>query len=248
MPDSIAVIVPTLNEEALLETFLSDLLGREGDFRVTLADGGSSDGTLEIARRFPEVRRVRAERGRGRQMNAGAREATGDVLLFLHADTFLPADAFRLIGEALADPEVAGGCFRLAFDRDDPWLRTYSFFSRINHPLFTYGDQGLFVRRAVFQRIGGFREEMPILEDVEIQERLRRAGRFVKLRQPVVTSARRFVRYGPVRQQALNVGIVLLYNLGVPSARLKRLYADQSPEPLRIPAVSMPARPNRSLP
>lgn len=180
-------------------------------------------------------------------MNAGAREATEDVLLFLHADTFLPADAFRLIGGALADPEVAGGCFRLAFDRDDPWLRTYSFFSRINHPLFTYGDQGLFVRREVFQRIGGFRE-MPILEDVEIQERLRRAGRFVKLRQPVVTSARRFVRYGPVRQQALNVGIVLLYNLGVPPARLKRLYADQSPKPVRIPAVPLPAPPNRLLP
>jgi rSAM/selenodomain-associated transferase 2 len=247
MLDSIAVIVPTLNEEALLETFLSDLLGREGNFRVTLADGGSSDGTLEIARRFPEVRRVRAERGRGIQMNAGAREATGDVLLFLHADTFLPADAFRLIGEVLADPEVAGGCFRLAFDRDDPWLRTYSFFSRINHPLFTYGDQGLFVRREVFERIGGFRE-MPILEDVEIQERLRRAGRFVKLRQPVVTSARRFVRHGPVGQQARNVGIVLLYNLGVPPARLKRLYADQGPEPVRIPAVPMPAPPNRSLP
>lgn len=247
MRETVAVIVPTLNEEALLETFLSDLLERKGDFRVTVADGGSSDGTLEIARRFPEVRRVRAERGRARQMNAGAREATEDVLLFLHADTFLPMDAFRLIGEALADPEVAGGCFRLAFDRDDPWLRTYSFFSRINHPLFTYGDQGLFVRREVLQRIGGFRE-MPILEDVEIQDRLRRAGRFVKLRHPVVTSARRFVRYGPVRQQALNVGIVLLYNLGVPPARLKRLYADEGPEPVRIPVVPLPAPPNRLRP
>lgn len=246
MPDSIAVIVPTLNEEALLESFLSDLLGREGDFRVTIADGGSSDRTLEIARRFPAVRRVRAERGRGCQMNAGAREATEDILLFLHADTFLPADAFRLIGKALADPEVVGGCFRLAFDRDDPWLRTYSFFSRINHSLFTYGDQGLFMRREVFQRIGGFRE-MPILEDVEIQDRLRRSGRFVKLRQPVVTSARRFVRYGPVRQQVLNVGIVLLYNLGVSPARLKRLYAE-SPEPVRIPALPLPVPPNRSLP
>lgn len=246
MPHSIAVIVPTLNEEAFLETFLWDLLGREGDFRITLADGGSSDGTLEIARRFPQVRRLRAEVGRGRQMNAGAREATGDVLLFLHADTLLPPDAFRLIGEALADREVVGGCFRLAFDREDPWLRTYSFFSRINHPLFTYGDQGLFVRREVFERIGGFRE-MPILEDVEIQERLRRAGRFVKLRQPVVTSARRFLRYGPVRQQALNVGIVLLYNLGVSPARLKRLYVDRGSEPALSPVVPL-ASPKELLP
>jgi rSAM/selenodomain-associated transferase 2 len=247
MPLSIAVIVPALNEEALLQDFLTALLDREGDFRVVLADGGSSDRTLDIARRFSRVRRVSAEKGRGLQMNAGAREATEDVLLFLHADTFLPADAFGLIRQALADPAVAGGCFRLAFDRDDPWLRFYSFFSRINQPLFTYGDQGLFVRREVFQRIGGFRE-MPILEDVEIQERLRRAGRFVKLRQPVMTSARRFVRYGPVRQQALNAGIVLLYNLGVPPARLKRLYADWGPEPVRSPAVPLSAPPNRLLP
>lgn len=247
MPPSIAVIVPALNEEVLLETFLTDLLSREGDFRLILADGGSSDRTLEIARRFPRARSVRAEKGRGLQMNAGAREAAEDVLLFVHADSFLPADAFGLIRQALADPAVAGGCFRLAFDRDDPWLRLYSFFSRINHPLFTYGDQGLFVRRGVFERIGGFRD-MPILEDVEIQERLRREGRFVKLPQPVMTSARRFVRYGPVRQQALNAGIVLLYNLGVPPARLKRLYADWGPEPARIRAVPLSAPPNRLLP
>ena len=156
------------------------------------------------------------------------------MFLFLHADTILPADAFRLVGDALADPGVVGGCFRLAFDRDDPWLHMYSCFSRINHPLFTYGDQGLFVRREAFERIGGFRE-MPLLEDVEIQERLRREGRFVKFRQRVVTLARRFVPYGPVRQQALNVGIVVLYNPGVSPARLKRLYADWGPEPARGP-------------
>jgi len=222
---SIAVIVPILNEAAVLETFLSDLLSRPGSFRVLLVDGGSSDGTLEIAARFPAVRVVRSARGRAAQMNAGAREASEDVLLFLHADTTLPADACRLIIETLAAPGVAGGCFRLAFDREDPWLRTYSFFSRLNHPLFTYGDQGLFLRREVFQTIGGFRE-MPILEDVEIQSRLRRAGRFVKVPQPVVTSARRFVRCGPVRQQAVNAGLVLLYHLGVAPARLKRFYGD----------------------
>jgi rSAM/selenodomain-associated transferase 2 len=231
---SIAVVVPVLNEAAVLEAFLADLLRRPGRFRVLLVDGGSSDGTLAIAARFPAVQVVRSARGRAAQMNAGAREASEDVLLFLHADTCLPADAFHLVTETLAAPGVAGGCFRLAFDRDDPWLRTYSFFSRINHPLFTYGDQGLFLRREVFQTIGGF-QEMPILEDVEIQTRLRRAGRFVKVPQAVVTSARRFVCCGPVRQQAVNAGLVLLYHLGVSPARLKRFYDDARPgRPERI--------------
>lgn len=93
MPGSIAVIVPTLNEAAALGGLLANLLEREGDFRVVIADGGSSDGTVEIARRFSGVACVRLERGRGLQMNAGARGATEDILLFLHADTFLPAGA-----------------------------------------------------------------------------------------------------------------------------------------------------------
>ncbi|HEX2222576.1 MAG TPA: TIGR04283 family arsenosugar biosynthesis glycosyltransferase [Thermoanaerobaculia bacterium] len=227
-PSSLAVIVPCLNEGAFIEGFLSGLLAREGDFRVILVDGGSADGTWEASGRFSEVTRLRSARGRAVQMNAGARGATEDLLLFLHADTVLPPDAFPRIAEALADPAVAAGSFRLAFDRSDPWLATYSLFSRINHPLFTYGDQGLFVRRELFREVGGFRE-IPIMEDVEIQRRLRRRGRFVKLEPPVVTSARRFVHRGPVRQQMLNVALVALYQMGMDPARLKRLYDDARP-------------------
>jgi len=156
-------------------------------------------------------------------MNAGARAAGGEILLFAHADCRLPAAAFAEIHRALGDPAVAAGSFCLAFDRDDPWLRAYARASRINHPLFTYGDQGLFLRRELFERIGGFRE-IPLMEDVEIQRRLRRAGRFVKLPQPVVTSARRFLRHGVLRQQALNAALVGLYYLGVAPARLARAY------------------------
>lgn len=227
--NALSVIVPALNEAAHLESLLTDLLAREADSEIVLVDGGSTDGTWEIAGRFP-VRRLRAPRGRASQMNAGARAATGDVLLFLHADTLLPPDAFRRVAETLADPAVAGGSFRLIFDRSDPWLAAYAFFSRINHPLFTYGDQALFLRCELFARIGGFRE-IPILEDVEIQRRLRRQGSFVKLPEAVVTSARRFVDVGPIRQQLLNVALVALYHLGVAPARLKKLYADARPRP-----------------
>lgn len=227
MSRALSIIIPALDEASHLEALLADLLAREGDSEILLVDGGSTDGTWEIAGRFP-VRRLRAPRGRAAQMNAGARRATGDVLLFLHADTLLPPDAFRRVADALADPGVAGGSFRLAFDRSDPWLAAYAFCSRINHPLFTYGDQALFLRRDHFLRIGGFRE-IPIMEDVEIQRRLRRQGRFVKLPEPVVTSARRFVDVGPVRQQLLNLALVGLYHLGVDPARLKRLYTDARP-------------------
>ncbi len=225
---SLAIVVPTLNEAATLESFLASLLGQEGDFAVFLVDGGSSDGTWEIASRFPQVRRLRSARGRAAQMNAGARAATQDLLLFLHADTRLPSGVLPRIAETLADPEVTAGSFRLAFDRDGPCLTAYSLFSRINHPLFTYGDQGLFLRRELFREIGGFRE-IPIMEDVEIQRRLRRRGRFAKLDLAVVTSARRFVHRGPLRQQALNVALVALYHLGVEPTRIKRFYDDARP-------------------
>jgi rSAM/selenodomain-associated transferase 2 len=226
---SIAVVIPTLNEAATLGALLGDLLGEEGDFSINVADGGSGDGTREVARRFPGIAWVRAPRGRAAQMNAGAAASRGDILLFLHADSRLPPDAFGRIRAALADPAVAAGSFCLGFDHDDPWLRAYARLSRLNHPLFTYGDQGLFLRRERFERIGGFRD-LPLMEDVEIQRRLRRSGAFVKLRTPVVTSARRFLGRGVVRQQALNTGLVLLYHLGVAPHRLVRLYERSGPQ------------------
>ncbi len=224
MRGEVAVVVPTLDEERALPGFLAELLARPGRFRVVVADGGSDDGTQSVAGAFPRVEAIRAPRGRGVQMNAGARAAgAAEILLFLHADSRLPEDAFATIHRVLADPMVAAGSFCLAFDRDDPWLRLYSRASRINHPLFTYGDQGLFLRREVFERVGGF-PEIPLMEDVAIQRRLRKQGRFVKVRQPVVTSARRFLNRGVLRQQAVNAALVSLYYLGVPAAHLARAY------------------------
>lgn len=237
---SLSIVVPVLNEAAVLAGLLADLLDRQGDVEVIVVDGGSGDGSWEVAGRFPRVLRLRAPRGRAAQMNAGARAAGGDLLLFLHADTLLPPGACARIVETLADPAVAAGSFHLAFDRKDPWLALYARCSRINHPLFTYGDQGLFLRRALFQEIGGFRE-IPLMEDLEIQRRLRRRGRFVKLDLPATTSARRFVHRGPLRQQALNVALVSLYLLGMSPGRLKRLYDDARPAPRQPGANPSPA-------
>lgn len=221
--DMISVIIPTFNEADIIEMSLRHLIGHQGSFEVIVADGGSTDGTLEKLALFPEVRRVRSPLGRGLQMNLGAQAARGDIFLFLHADTTLPPDAFRLIEEALSDDSVAAGSFTLSFDRSSPLLKLYSLFSRINHILFTYGDQGLFVPAPIFRAVGGF-QKLLFMEDVEIQKRLRGWGRFVKVQSPVVTSARRFIRNGIVRQQLVNTILVSLYHLGVSPAILKRTY------------------------
>jgi rSAM/selenodomain-associated transferase 2 len=219
----ISVIIPIINEAEILESFLRKLLNQPGDWEIFVADGGSTDGTREVLDRFPGIKHVRSGGGRGKQMNDGARQAQGEFLLFLHADTTLPANALPKIEEALADSSVAAGCFSLEFDHPGRFFRILSIFGRINHPFFTYGDQGLFLRASTFRKIGGFKE-IPVMEDVEIQERLRKIGTFIKLKEPVFTSARRYLRNGPLRQHLITTGVVLLYHLGVSPHFLWRRY------------------------
>jgi rSAM/selenodomain-associated transferase 2 len=219
----ISVIIPTLNEGDTLESSFRNLFGQAGNFEIIVADGGSTDGTRAVAERFRGVKFVPSGGGRGRQMNEGARRAQGEILLFLHVDTALPANALLKVEEALADSSVAAGSFSLEFDHPGIFFRFLSSFGRINHPFFTYGDQGLFLRAGTFQRIGGFKE-ISVMEDVEIQERLRKIGNFLKLREAVITSARRYLRNGPLRQHLITTGVVLLYHLRVPPHLLGRWY------------------------
>ncbi len=138
-------------------------------------------------------------------MNAGARCATGDVLLFLHGDSRIAPGALAQMRQTLDNPLIAGGSFTLAFDVDNFWLRFYAFCSTIDWLCFRFGDQGIFVRRAIFEQMGGY-AEIPLMEDIDLMRRLPRYGRCVLIRHyPVTTSARRFVEHGIVRQEALNV-------------------------------------------
>jgi rSAM/selenodomain-associated transferase 2 len=218
---AISAIIPTIDEADRIGALI-EALRRDGFRDIIVADGGSTDETVRIAAdRGAQV--VSTTRGRGVQLAAGARAATGEHLFFLHADSVPPEDAHGLIARTLSHAEVAGGSFCLAFDEGHPLLSFYAMMSRINHALFTYGDQGLFLRRRVFDRIGGY-AALPLFEDVEILGRLRRAGRFVKLQTPMTTSARRFRRDGVARRELASIALVGLYHLGVPAARLERWY------------------------
>jgi rSAM/selenodomain-associated transferase 2 len=218
----VSVVVPTLNEAAVLGRTLAAL--PEGLSEVVVADGGSTDGTPDIARAHGARVTVSAP-GRGPQMNAGAVAAKGEVLLFLHADTVLPPDAAARIGAALADPTAVAGAFLLGIDSTDPRLgmiaRAANLRTRITGA--PYGDQALFVRRGAFEAAGGF-PDVPIMEDVALGRALKRVGRVVLVPARVRTSARRWERDGVARTTLRNAVLISLYLLGVAPARLARWY------------------------
>jgi rSAM/selenodomain-associated transferase 2 len=195
-----------------------------------VVDGGSRDATLEAARRVPGVVTVSSARGRALQMNAGACVARGRALLFLHADTWLPDGALAAVEDALADPAVVGGRFDVRFDSPRPVLSMIAFFMNLRSRAsgVSTGDQAIFVRREIFDALGGF-AGIPLMEDVELTKRLRRRGRMAALRARVTTAARKWQREGALRTMALMWALRLLYVCGVPPARLHRWYYRRDP-------------------
>ncbi len=217
----ISVVIPTLNEAGNILASIHSVRMQPGEHQIIVVDAGSTDGTAAIARPHAEV--LLGERGRGAQMNLGARQAMGDVLLFLHGDSVLHPQAFAGLRAALSTPATAGGTFTLAFEGEELPLRLYAFLTRFRFRHFHFGDQGIFVRREVFERLGGFREA-PLMEDVDFLQRLSRVGGRALVPQPVTTSARRFRTHGLLRQQLLNTALVTAYLLGVEPERLARWY------------------------
>ena len=234
-PPLVSVVVPALDEADGIADALASVARQPGPFEVVVADGGSTDGTAAVVRRaMPAARVVAARRGRAVQMNAGAGAATGSVLLFLHADTRLPDGALAAVRAALAEPGVAGGCFRTTFDLDrQPFgaagrvaMRLWQARAWMRWHRFAFGDRALFARRDAFERAGRFPEQ-PIFEDLDAVRALRREGRFVFLDLGVTTSARRYRRHGAVRQQLRNLALWAGWNAGVSPDRLKRWYSDR---------------------
>jgi rSAM/selenodomain-associated transferase 2 len=229
---AVSVIIPALDEARNLEWLLPDLAERWPGTDIVVVDGGSRDGTLGVVARQASVRCLMARPGRARQMNAGAHASRGAVLLFLHADTRLPDGALHAVERALADPTVVGGRFDVRFDSPRVIMRLVAWFMNVRSRLtgIATGDQAVFVRRPVFQALGGF-AEIPLMEDVEFSRRLKRAGRVAHLRLRVTTSARKWEREGPIRTIALMWLLRFLYASGVRPARLHRYYYGRDPGP-----------------
>jgi rSAM/selenodomain-associated transferase 2 len=219
-PMRLAIVVPTLDEEEALRRNLPAALAAADE--VVVSDGGSRDGTLEVARALG-VPIVCGPAGRGGQLNRGAAATQAELLLFLHADTTLPPDAPRLVREAIA-AGAAAGAFRLRFDSDLARMRLGAWLinQRTRLTRLPLGDQAQFVTRRAFARLGGF-HDWPILEDIDFMWRLR-GERLALIASPVTTSARRFLGRGVVRTVTTNWLIWLLFALGVPPRRLAVLY------------------------
>ncbi|GAB3830254.1 TIGR04283 family arsenosugar biosynthesis glycosyltransferase [Hymenobacter jeollabukensis] len=223
---AVSLIIPTYNEAAVIGPLVRYLRAAAGPagpaLEIIVADGQSTDATAAEAARAGARVVACPQRGRAPQMNHGARHARGELLYFLHADTFPPADFLPAIRQAAQDH--VGGCFRLRFDSRHWFLRLSAWFTRFPLDLIRFGDQSLFVRRAVFEQAGGFRPDMLVFEDQEIVPRLRRHGRFAVLPTAVVTSARKYRDNGVFRLQGIFLLLCLLYRLGVPQPRLRAVY------------------------
>jgi rSAM/selenodomain-associated transferase 2 len=219
----VSVVIPTYNEEKALPNTLRALFTQQGDFEVIVVDGGSTDGTMNVLKEFgfiPDaslrtfhVSRVtfHAPKGRASQMNAGAKQATGEWLLFLHADTVLPSSAIQRLNEMEVDQTIQAGGFMHQFSGDDWRLKLISFLDnfRCIRSRIIYGDQALFVRRTLFEQLGGF-PNRPILEDVAFCEKLIKITQPLLLSPSVVTDARKFLNMG-VWRSFLRVLLIILH-------------------------------------
>jgi len=229
----ISVIIPTLNEEQTIMATLAHTAALGFD-ELIVVDGGSLDQTpvlVESYRRRTQspaqspVRLVTALSGRARQMNEGAKASRGEILLFLHADTQLPGDAKTIIDTTLADQRMVGGRFDVRFDRPSMWgtiiSRMMNWRSRLSG--IATGDQALFVRRPVFEQMGGF-ADMPLMEDIDFSRRLKRKGATAALTATVTTSFRRWERHGPLRTILLMWALRFLYWIGISPSHLLEWY------------------------
>ncbi|MBD2390102.1 TIGR04283 family arsenosugar biosynthesis glycosyltransferase [Aphanizomenon flos-aquae NRERC-008] len=222
--DLISIIIPTLNEaDNIQEAIISSQIGSH--IEIIIVDGGSQDQTLLIAKSL-NVQAIISSPGRAHQMNAGAMAASGEILLFLHADTRLPTNFDQMIRTTLAKPGIVAGAFTLQINSPHWGLRLVEFGVkwRCNLWQMPYGDQGIFLTKDVFQQVGNF-PQIPIMEDFELMRKLKTLGKIYLLPTPVITSPRRWLKKGILQTTLGNQIIIIAYLLGISPNQIRNWYS-----------------------
>jgi rSAM/selenodomain-associated transferase 2 len=224
---AISVIIPTLNEVEVIEGTIESV-ARGEDIEIVVVDGGSGDGTFSSAARCGADKLFSACPSRGAQMDLGAEKASGEIFLFLHADTRLPDGWDIYIRNAIAAGNIGGG-FKLSIDSTDTYLYLVTVAANVRSKVFgiTYGDQAIFVKRDAFITTGGFKN-LSLFEDIDLWRRLKKSGKLVILPAAVTTSQRRWNKKGRIKNTLKNWGLVSLYYLGVSPERLYKLYYNKA--------------------
>lgn len=225
VPYSVSIILPTYNEAASIGDLLRYLQKAAGEPvpELLVVDGGSTDDTVTHAQQAGATVLRSPRKGRAAQLNYGAQQAKGEVLYFLHADSYPPPDFLADLRRAVAQG-YGSGCYRLAFDHGHWFLRFSAWCTRLPFTFLRFGDQSLFVHRELFAQLGGYREDLQVMEDQELVARLRARAPFRLLPRAVTTSARKYLANGVIRLQGIFMLIVLLYWAGVSQPNLVRLY------------------------
>lgn len=226
----VSIVVPTFNEAATI-CRQAQALGQLPDVEIIFADGGSGDGTANmigsILPGLPNAHLVQTSCGRARQMNAGAKQARGEWLIFLHADTTLPTDSFAVFLETVkASPQLNAGAFTFRIAHAH-WVYRYLEFYvglRCKFLKLPFGDQALFIKRRLFEELGGYRDDFHLMEDMELVQRLNKQAGFTILPAPVFTSPRRYEHDGFFKRGLGNIYLQLLYRCGVHPRELAKKY------------------------
>ncbi len=235
MPDQVrfSIIIPVLHESEIINTCLSSLtqLKTEQPFEIIVVDGSPTQDTL-CAITDKNVMKYASPLGRGRQMNEGAAYATGDILVFVHADTLLPSDALSVIQTIMENKRIVGGAFSHQFQVQTPYFKMLSALatlrSQITHA--PYGDQVHFLRKTSFDAIGGYKD-IPLMEDVELMRRMKKKKwKIIILPHHIITSTRRWDQEGLVYTSLRDIVIIFLYWCGMRTEKLARFYPEQKQE------------------
>jgi rSAM/selenodomain-associated transferase 2 len=228
----ISIIIPTLNEEGQIGKLITFLQCDSSSLikEIIVVDAHSSDRTIEVAAKLGATVLKCKRRCRSKQLNLGAKQARGEILYFLHADTYPPTGFAEKIVNAIQQG-YSFGCFRLRFDWKHWFLVTNSWFTRFRMRIFRFGDQSLFVTKRAFHQAGGYNEHFRLFEDHEIVGRLYKEGIFTLLPDTVITSARKYRENGPYRLQLVYFLLYVLYIMRFKQEFLIRTYLDLVPNP-----------------